>query len=91
MKVSRWLAMKVAIVFTVIAYLLGSWWFTKLLTTKRPTSPSGEFVVAFKQQDGVTFVTQAEHWTHLALIACGVLLVLAWWTVEHFEKRSRTR
>jgi hypothetical protein len=90
-KIGRWLAMKAAIVATVIVYLVGSWWFTRLLTTQRPKAPDGAFVVAFKQQGGVTYVTPVEHWTHLALIAAGVLLVLAWWTVEHFEKRSRTR
>ena len=91
MKLDRWLAMKAAIVALVIAYLFGSWRFTRLLTTQRPTTPGGPFTVAFKQGDGVTYVTSAEHWTHIALIAGGVLLVLAWWLVEHFEKRSRTR
>lgn len=88
---NRWLAMKAAIIATVIAYLIGSWWFTRLLTTQRPKTPDGPFVVAFKQHGGVTYVTPAEHWTHLALIGCGVLLVVAWWAVEHFEKRARTR
>lgn len=91
MKLNRWIATKTAIVVAVIAYLVGSWWFTKLLTTQRPKAPDGPFVMALKQPGGVTYVTPAEHWTHMALIAVGILLVLAWWTVEHFEKRSRTR
>lgn len=91
MKIGRWLAAKTAIVVAVIAYLAGSWWFTELLTTRRPTAPSGRFVTPFKQHGGVTYVTPLEHSAHIALIAVGVLLVLAWWTVEHFEKRSKTR
>jgi hypothetical protein len=90
-KLNRWIASKAAIVFAVIAYLAGSWWFTRLLTTQRPKAPNGVFVVALKQPGGVTYVTPAEHWAHVALIVAGILLVLAWWAVEHFEKRSRTR
>lgn len=91
MKVGPWFAAKAAIVVTVIAYLAGSWWFTELLANRRPKAPSGRFVVPFKQHDAVTYVTPVEHGTHIALIVGGVLLVLAWWTVEHFEKRSKTR
>jgi hypothetical protein len=90
-KIGSWLAAKAAIVVSVIAYLAGSWWFTALLANRRPAAPSGRFVVPFKQQGGVTYVTPVEHWAHIALIVGGVLLVLAWWTVEHFEKRSKTR
>jgi hypothetical protein len=90
-KLDRWFAAKAAIVITVIAYLFGSWWFTDLLANERPKAPAGAFTVPFKQHDAVTYVTPGEHWAHLALIACGVVLVLAWWLVEHFEKRSRTR
>jgi len=90
-RIDRWLATKAAIVLGVIAYLAGSWWFTRLLITRRPKAPDGPFVVALKQPTGVTYVTPAEHWAHIALIVVGILLVLAWWTVEHFEKWSRTR
>lgn len=88
---NRWLAAKAAIVVTVIAYLAGSWWLTRLLTTQRPKTPGGLFVEPFKRGDSVTYVTSAEHWAYIALIIGGVLLVVAWWLVEHFEKRSRTR
>jgi hypothetical protein len=90
-RINRWLATKAAIVVAVIAYLVGSWWFTKLLTTQRPKAPDGPFVVALKQPGGVTYVTPAEHWAHIALIVAGILLVVSWWAVEHFEKRYRTR
>ena len=43
------------------------------------------------QWGGVTYVTPAEHWAHIALIVAGILLVVSWWAVEHFEKRYRTR
>lgn len=91
MKLDRWLAAKAAIVVTVIAYMVGSWWFTQQLATQRPKAPTGAFVAPFKHGDQVTYVTQGEHWASLAMIAGGVLLVVAWWLVEHFEKRSRTR
>lgn len=91
MKLNRWLAAKATIVLAVVAYLAGSWWFTKLLTTQRPKAPEGAFVVALKQPGGVTYVTPGEHTAHIALIVAGILLVLSWWTVEHFEKRSKTR
>ena len=91
MRINRWLATKAAIVVAVVAYLFGSWWFTKLLTTQRPKAPEGAFVVALKQPGGVTYVTPAEHWAHIALIVAGILLVVSWWAVEHFEKRYRTR
>jgi len=90
-KINRWIATKAAIVVAVIAYLAGSWWFTRLLTTQRPKAPDGPFVVALKQPGGVTYVTPFEHGAHIGLVVVGILLVLAWWTVEHFEKRSRTR
>jgi hypothetical protein len=88
-KPGRWFVAKAAIIVTVIVYLAGNWWLIDMLTRQRPTTPSGAFVVPFEQQGAVTYVTRAEHWTHIALIAFGVALVIAWWLVEHFEKRSR--
>ncbi len=65
--------------------------FTRFLVSTRPGSPQGPFVVPFNQHGGVYYITPAERWTNIALIAGGFVAVLAYWSVEHFEKRAKTR
>ena len=61
------------------------------LTTRRPGVPQGPFTVPYQTHGGVTYISPPENIYNLALLSGGVLIVLTYWLIEHFEKRSRTR
>ena len=91
MRLDAWLAAKAAIVLLAVMDVVASLRLADFMTTRRPSSPQGRFTVPFQTHGGVTYVSSGENAWHVALIGGGVLVVLAWWIVEHFEKRSRTR
>ena len=78
--------MKAAIVAVAIADIVTSGWLSSILTLHRPGAPEGIFVVPYQTHGGVTYISKLDSGVHIALLAGGTLVVLAWWLVTRFEK-----
>ena len=89
--VGPWFLAKAVIIILCVSTIILDARLNNVLTTQRPSQPKGDFTVPFQTHGGVTYISPAENMSNVTLLGCCVMLLLAYWSIERFEKRSRTR